>query len=312
MKKTLIGAAILAGATLASCTGNLVSQSTSTPNQTADSTQTTSPAIDEQNTYIAQTIMSMNLLDASPVASLAARKARAVDPTVYDALAEDILSGIEGITAITNFNPGEVVEKTSDKAEYAKLFTITMNGLDGTSETYDLYFNEETRTYQEGKDETETVTTLRGLAIKDGVEFTLSGTETEETEGRETERELELKISRDRSNYVLIEQEFEFNENEYEYTLVENGREVSSSEYSLETDRRGNVVVSLEREESGKEFEIKVLQSEAGIEDVLVEIEHPSLGEINGRVTISQDAEGSTVYTLTFFGYDKTYVKTVA
>lgn len=312
MKKTLIGAAILAGATLASCTGNLVSQSTSTPNQTVDSTQTTSPAIDEQNTYIAQTIMSMNLLDASPVASLAARKARAVDPTVYDALAEDILSGIEGITAITNFNPGEVVEKTSDKAEYAKLFTITMNGLDGTSETYDLYFNEETRTYQEGKDETETVTTLRGLAIKDGVEFTLSGTETEETEGRETERELELKISRDRSNYVLIEQEFEFNENEYEYTLVENGREVSSSEYSLETDRRGNVVVSLEREEGGKEFEIKVLQSEAGIEDVLVEIEHPSLGEINGRVTISQDAEGSTVYTLAFFGYDKTYVKTVA
>lgn len=312
MKKTLIGAAILAGATLASCTGNLVSQSTSTPNQTVDSSQTTSPAIDEQNTYIAQTIMSMNLLDASPVASLATRKARAVDPTVYDALAEDILSGIEGITAITNFNPGEVVEKTSDKAEYAKLFTITMNGLDGTSETYDLYFNEETRTYQEEWDETETVTILRGLAIKDGVEFTLSGIETEETEGRETERELELKISRDRSNYVLIEQEFEFNENEYEYTLVENGREVSSSEYSLETDRRGNVVISLEREEGGKEFEIHVLQSEAGLKDVIIEIEHPSVGEINGRVTISQDAEGSTVYTLTFFGYDKTYVKTVA
>lgn len=309
MKKTLIGAAILAGATLASCNGNLLGDASSTPSLPNGGTTET---IGEQNAYLAQTIMSMNLLDASPVASLAARKARAVDPTVYDALAEDILSGIEGITAITNFNPGEVVEKTSDKAEYAKLFTITMNGLDGTSETYDLYFNEETRTYQEGKDETETVTTLRGLAIKDGVEFTLSGTETEETEGRETERELELKISRDRSNYVLIEQEFEFNENEYEYTLVENGREVSSSEYSLETDRRGNVVVSLEREEGGKEFEIKVLQSEAGIEDVLVEIEHPSLGEINGRVTISQDAEGNTVYTLTFFGYDKTYVKTVA
>lgn len=312
MKKILIGAAILAGATLASCNGNLVGGSGSNSTGTAGNSETVTSGIDEQNTYIAQTIMSMNLLDASPVASLAARKARAVDPTVYDALAEDILSGIEGITAITNFNPGEVVEKTSDKAEYAKLFTITMNGLDGTSETYDLYFNEETRTYQEGRDETETVTTLRGLAIKDGIEFALSGTETEETEGWETERELELKISRDRSNYVLIEQEFEFNENEYEYTLVENGREVSSSEYSLETDRRGNVVVSLEREESGKEFEINVLQSEAGLEDVIVEIEHPSVGEINGRVTISQDAEGSTVYALTFFGYDKTYVKTVA
>lgn len=309
MKKTLIGAAILAGATLASCNGNLLGDASSTPSLPNGGTTET---IGEQNAYLAQTIMSMNLLDGSSVPSVAARRVRNVDPAAYDALAEDILSGIEGIAAITSFNPAEVVEKTSDKAEYAKLYTVTMNGLDGTSETYDLYFNEETRVYEEDDDETETVTTLRGLAIKDGVEFTLSGIETEEVEGWETERELELKISRDRSNYVLIEQEFEFNENEYEYTVVENGREVASSEYSLETDRRGNVVIALEREEGGKEFEIKVLSSEAGLQHVIIEIEHPSVGEINGRVTISQDAEGSTVYTLTFFGYDKTYVKTVA
>lgn len=318
MKKNGLLLALGAGLILASCTGGKVVGTTSesvgdTTLPIDTSVPSTSSVQDDDTAYLAQSIMSINLLGGSSASHLGLRKTSpSISPTIYDEAAEEILSGIEGVASIVNFNPQSIQESASDREGYAKLYTITLSSIEGDSETYSLYFNETTRTNNEGRDEVETITTLKGLAIKDGVEYTLSGKRTVETEGREEETELELRISVDSLNYVDISQEMEFLENEYEYKLVEGGRTVKEEEFEIEQGRNGMLAVTLEREIQGQEFEITVLSNEGTIIGAMVEVEIRGLGEITGEITLSKNEQGADVYTLKFRGYDKVYTKVVA
>ena len=318
MKKNGLLLALGAGLILASCTGGKVVGTTSesvgdTTPPIDTSVPSTGSVQDDDTTYLAQSIMSINLLGGSSASPLGLRKTSpSISPTIYDEAAEEILSGIEGVASIVNFNPQSIQESASDREGYAKLYTITLSSIEGDSETYSLYFNETTRTDNEGRDEVETVTTLKGLAIKDGVEYTLTGKRTVETEGREEETELELRISDDSHNYVDISQEMEFLENEYEYKLVEGGRTIKEEEFEIEQGRNGMLAVTLEREIQGQEFEITVLSNEGTIIGAMVEVEIRGLGGITGEITLSKNEQGADVYTLKFRGYDKVYTKVVA
>ena len=318
MKKNGLLLALGAGLILASCIGGKVVGTTSesvgdTTPPIDTSVPSTGSVQDDDTTYLAQSIMSINLLGGSSASPLGLRKTSpSISPTIYDEAAEEILSGIEGVASIVNFNPQSIQESASDREGYAKLYTITLSSIEGDSETYSLYFNETTRTNNEGRDEVETITTLKGLAIKDGVEYTLSGKRTVETEGREEETELELRISVDNLNYVDISQEMEFLENEYEYKLVEGGRTIKEEEFEIEQGRNGMLAVTLEREIQGQEFEITVLSNEGTIIGAMVEVEIRGLGEITGEITLSKNEQGADVYTLKFRGYDKVYTKVVA
>ncbi len=318
MKKNGLLLALGAGLILASCTGGKVVGTTSesvgdTTLPIDTSVPGTGSVQDDDTTYLAQSIMSINLLGGSSASPLGLRKTSpSISPTIYDEAAEEILSGIEGVASIVNFNPQSIQESASDREGYAKLYTITLSSIEGDSETYSLYFNETTRTNNEGRDEVETITTLKGLAIKDGVEYTLSGKRTVEIEGREEETELELRISVDSLNYVDISQEMEFLENEYEYKLVEGGRTIKEEEFEIEQGRNGMLAVTLEREIQGQEFEMTVLSNEGTIIGAMVEVEIRGLGEITGEITLSKNEQGADVYTLKFRGYDKVYTKVVA
>lgn len=312
MKKLLTPVLALGTLILAGCAGNELTGGT-TPGTGGGGGASDQPAavMEQGDTYLAQAVMSMNMLAPNTNAATALKMRKAApDPTLLDTVADQVLAGIEGVAALVNFNPQTIVETVSDREGYEKLYTITVDSYGGTAETYSLYFNERT-VVETDDDETETITYMTGIAIMDGVEFTLEGERSEEVEGLETETETELRIYRDRQNYVEISQEFEDNENEYEYKLVENGMEVRSEEYEFETDRNGNLVISLERESAGQEYEIKIHSSDAGITRVEFEIELPNVDDIEGTVTIGVDELGNTVYTLRFDGSDKVYTKTV-
>ena len=207
--------------------------------------------LDEEQGYLAQAVLSLDLLgglggtetlhtgvlkapDLAPGGEIAS-ESQAV-PTEKDLLAEEILLSAHSLGSLLSFSPGSVETLPSDREGYESLQVVTINDIDGTSETYSLYLNETVREIEEEHDEWEKTTRIEGIAIRDGVEYAVRGERSEEKERDEWETELELRIALDAKNYVEIEQSLEDNENEYEYTLVENGREV------VQAGRRANLL----------------------------------------------------------------------
>ncbi len=322
MKKLGLLAILGAATALASCTaaGTPGENGDSNGNATIESGGGTSQTVSSETTYMAQAVMSVNLLGCSvnsnvPLArraqAPAAGSTSAEAPSIYDQVAEEVLSGIEGLMSIIGFDATSVVEGVSDREGYEKMYQITMPSLATGSVSYEFHLNEKTWVEQDD-DEKETFTSLKGLVVMGELEYTVTGLKTVEEEGRgEIETELEFAVRLDEGNYVLISQEMEDRENEYEYTLIKNGREVANEEFSFETDRRGRLVVSLEREVNGQEFEIELLATEDGIKGAVVEVELRNGREIEGVIGVETGENGETVFTLRFLGQDKVYRKAV-
>lgn len=151
----------------------------------------------------------------------------------YLDLMNELLSSNQGIS--TN-------EKTSDKSEYTHMIEITTKKLQGQTSTYILYYNETTKTIKEEKDEQETITEIKGIAISDNKEYQLIGEIKEEIEDDETELETIYKIIEDENNYVIVEEEFEQEESEYEheykYEVYQNGKKTNSVSFELEQENK--------------------------------------------------------------------------
>ena len=231
-------------------------------------------------------------------------------PSLEEEIANEILDSASSLSSLLSFSPSEIVTLESDKEEYETCYQISLNHFDESKETYTMYLNEETREEQDD-DELETITTLRGLAIKDGIEYSIRGTRSEEIEGRESETELELTIAQDAQNFVTIEQSLENGENEYEYSLTKNGRLVKEEEYEFETLRNGKIVVSLEREAEGKEIEIDLYAEGNTIKRAAFEVEVRGDREYEGFLTISPQEDGTTLYQVTFKHSENTYEKII-
>ena len=309
MKKIMLGILTLASAgTLISC-GNSFANSSGGE---GSSSQNNVPTLNEEQTYLAQTVLSLDLLSTSSPISFRASSLplSSALPSLEEEIANEILDSASSLSSLLSFSPSEIVTLESDREEYETCYQISLNHFDESKETYTMYLNEETREEQDD-DELETITTLHGLAIKDGIEYSIRGTRSEEIEGRESETELELIIAQDAQNFVTIEQSLENGENEYEYSLTKNGRLVKEEEYEFETLRNGKIVVSLEREAEGKEIEIDLYAEGNTIKRAAFEVEVSGDREYEGFLTISPQEDGTTLYQVTFKHSENTYEKII-
>lgn len=324
MKKNaiILGAGMLLAAGILAGCGTASTGKGSEGGSQGDGTGTL--VLKEETGYLAQAVLSLDLLggiggaeafpagimkapDLVPGEGIASESQAA--PTEKDLLAEEILLSAHSLGSLLSFSPGSVETLPSDREGYESLQVVTINDIDGTSETYSLYLNETVWEIEEEHDEWERTTRIEGIAIRDGVEYAVRGERSEEKERDEWETELELRIALDAKNYVEIEQSLEDNENEYEYTLVENGREVESMEYEFETLRNGKLALGLEREVGGEEFEITLFADEDGLMGASFEVEKRNGREIEGWLTLTKNPDGTTTYQVRFEDDQKVYEK---
>ncbi len=146
-----------------------------------------------------------------------------------------------------------VDEVESDRTEYAIKMEFTSKDLSGKETKYVLYLNQELEVEIDDDDddlfeEQEKEYRLTGIAVIEGVEYTLIG----EKESEDGEAELEIKISLDKSNYVIIEQEIERDEVELKYQIVKNGKKFSTVSFEVE---------------NAKEFEASFTTTENGYKE---------------------------------------------
>ena len=160
-------------------------------------------------------------------------------------------------------------EEKSDRPEYEVKVTYVTKDLAGEETTFVIYYNQvlESENIEHSKkdevkpvddeedddddeDETEEQEyTLNGIALVDGVEYTLVG----EKELENNEYELKITISFDKLNTVTFKEEKELDETEYSYKVVKDGKKFLELEF--------------EAEEIDQEIEIEVVTTERGFKE---------------------------------------------
>lgn len=141
----------------------------------------------------------------------------------------------------TDYYTNGVVDSSDAYSEqYNFKMTLTVPSLDGSSQTFSMYYNEVyTSTEEEIDDnelELEINTTLRGIIVSGGATYNVIGQREYEEEGRETEISIEFRAYINDSDYILIEHEMEDREIEYQYTISQNGQR-SVTEVEFENER---------------------------------------------------------------------------
>lgn len=209
---------------------------------------------------------------------------------------DDVISG-GGIT--------QTVEKNEDVEglykDYPFVMTVTVGNTGITAKMYYKEVNTVTETeIDDGVEETEVSTTLRGVMVFDGKEFDVTGKKEIETEGDEKETSIEFttKSKANPLNYVKIKQSVEVEngaqEVEYEYEIYENGEK--AREFKLEVeDENGKTEVSfkMEIENVPEETEYKIIKGDV---DGKFKIKYEK-GKEKGFITV-EAVEGG--YKLTY------------
>lgn len=209
---------------------------------------------------------------------------------------DDVISG-GGIT--------QTVEKNEDVEglykDYPFVMTVTVGNTGITAKMYYKEVNTVTETeIDDGEEETEVSTTLRGVMVFDGKEFEVFGKKEIETEGDEKETSIEFttKSKANPSNYVKIKQSVEVEngaqEVEYEYEIYENGEKAREFKLEIE-DENGKTEVSfkMEIENAPEETEYKIIKGDV---DGKFKIKYEK-GKVKGFITV-EAVEGG--YKLTY------------
>ena len=209
---------------------------------------------------------------------------------------DDVISG-GGIT--------QTVEKNEDVEglykDYPFVMTVTVGNTGITAKMYYKEVNTVTETeIDDGEEETEVSTTLRGVMVFDGKVFDVTGKKEIEIEGDEKETSIEFttKSKANPLNYVKIKQSVEVEngaqEVEYEYEIYENGEK--AREFKLEVeDENGKTEVSfkMEIENVPEETEYKIIKGDV---DGKFKIKYEK-GKEKGFITV-EAVEGG--YKLTY------------
>lgn len=209
---------------------------------------------------------------------------------------DDVISG-GGIT--------QTVEKNEDVEglykDYPFVMTVTVGSTGITAKMYYKEVNTVTETeIDDGVEETEVSTTLRGVMVFDGKEFDVTGKKEIETEGDEKETSIEFttKSKANPLNYVKIKQSVEVEngaqEIEYEYKIYENGEKAREFKLEIE-DENGKTEVSfkMEIENAPEETEYKIIKGDV---DGKFKIKYEK-GKVKGFITV-EAVEGG--YKLTY------------
>lgn len=131
---------------------------------------------------------------------------------------------------------GVVAPDDQYAGQYHFKMSLTVPSLDGSQQSFSMYYNEVyTNTDEEIDDnvlETETNTTLSGIIISGDDIYNVEGMREYEQEGKEIEIAIEFRAFINDTDYILIEHEMEDSEVEYQYTISQNGqREVTEVEF---------------------------------------------------------------------------------
>lgn len=209
---------------------------------------------------------------------------------------DDILAG-GGISQ----NVAENTDKDGEFKDYPFVMTVTVGNTGITAKMYYKEVNTVTETeIDDGVEETEVSTTLRGVMVFDGKEFEVFGKKEIETEGDEKETSIEFttKSQANPLNYVKIKQSVEVEngaqEIEYEYEIYENGEKAREFKLEIE-DENGKTEVSfkMEIENVPEETEYKIIKGDV---DGKFKIKYEK-GKVKGFITV-EAVEGG--YKLTY------------
>lgn len=209
---------------------------------------------------------------------------------------DDVISG-GGIT--------QTVEKNEDVEglykDYPFVMTVTVGNTGITAKMYYKELNTVTETeIDDGVEETEVSTTLRGVMVFDGKEFEVFGKKEIETEGDEKETSIEFttKSKANPLNYVKIKQSVEVEngaqEIEYEYEIYENGEKAREFKLEIEDENgKTEVTFKMEIENVPEETEYKIIKGDV---DGKFKIKYEK-GKVKGFISV-EAVEGG--YKLTY------------
>lgn len=209
---------------------------------------------------------------------------------------DDILAG-GGISQ----NVAENTDKDGEFKDYPFVMTVTVGNTGITAKMYYKEVNTVTETeIDDGVEETEVSTTLRGVMVFDGKEFEVFGKKEIETEGDEKETSIEFttKSKANPLNYVKIKQSVEVEngaqEIEYEYEIYENGEKAREFKLEIEDENgKTEVTFKMEIENVPEETEYKIIKGDV---DGKFKIKYEK-GKVKGFITV-EAVEGG--YKLTY------------
>ncbi len=225
--------------------------------------------LDVKNAYAMGAIAGATYLSGQDSAQSLSTKATATSTfptTVKDELPKfnEYMQMFEGYLLTGKTNVSTTQASGNDLNKTYGTYTVTENSikqviavpmLDGTNDTYTIYYTEQNgNTYvkADDDDETEVHAQLSGVVVlADNTYYTLSGTRETETEKDEYECEIEFVIKKDETHFVKMEysNEIELNETEdaFEISIYEGNSSVavSSTEVSFEKEN-GEIKMELE------------------------------------------------------------------
>ena len=165
--------------------------------------------------------------------------------TVQDGVTAELdnyMALVESILSDGGFN---AVAEESDRAEYAVKTVISYRGMDGSTLSYVMYYNETLRPDydddRDDRDENEQDFSIEGVMVIDGTDYAIRGVRSTESEPGETEDETEFVVTLSATSRMVVEYGTETegseSEREYNYSVYENNRLVERSTFEYESER---------------------------------------------------------------------------
>ena len=233
-------------------------------------------------------------------------------PVEYsDESVADIKSCLAMFDAVLESGISHTIEKNKevdgDFADYNFIMTVTAGDFSAKVYFNELYTESKTEIDEEdGTEEFEESTYLSGVVLYGDEVFDVTGKREVENEDGENEYSIEFVTKKDDKNYVKVTYESETERNEaetsYEYEIVADGKKVSETELSIETENgKTEIKFELENKSSEGKTEYKIVKKE---DSDKFEIK----AEFNGKKSYITVEEADGRYTFTYSnGYKETF-----
>ncbi|MDE7464641.1 MAG: hypothetical protein K2M48_06385 [Clostridiales bacterium] len=197
------------------------------------------------------------------------------------------------------------VENPDAQYPYGIKLTIVGNGLDGSSVTYIMYYDETEKSKTDNGGDSKAKYDMEGVMISDGVEYYLDGERSTESKNDKEKSKLKIRAYADRSDkktYIEMEQqnseESDESDGEYVYCVYRNGDLVEQTAVKYESKSKDDK----EKSEYGIEFrqgdakgKYKVKREvKNGVAEIKVEYD---LDDDKGEFKITATAGSGYTYT---------------
>lgn len=194
-------------------------------------------------------------------------------PVEYsDESVADIKNCLTMFDAVLESGISHTIEKNKevdgDFADYNFIMTVTAGDFSAKVYFNELYTESKTEIDEEdGTEEFEESTYLSGVVLYGDEVFDVTGKREVENEDGENEYSIEFVTKKDDKNYVKVSYESEAERNEaetsYEYEIVADGKKVSETELSIETENgKTEIKFELENKSAEGKTEYKIVKKE--------------------------------------------------